>query len=150
MDQQQHAANALADVRRTEQKLSQRTRWPFHRHAMFGLAEGLIVAGVAQPTAISGAMTAGAMALIVACVVEDRRKRGMFVSGWRTGATLPLTVVLSLFLGVMLIVSVSLRDGTSLQPLGFVAGLFTFIVATFASLRWEKLYCAEGASGGRP
>ena len=144
-----HAASALADVSRTEQRLAERARWPFYRHAMFGLAEGLIVAGLAQPIRMTGAMTAVALALIVVCLMDDRRQRGMFVSGWRMGATLPFTILLSLFLIVMAVLSVGLRDGVSTQPLGLLAGAFTFVVATWASFRWERIYQSELGRGGQ-
>ena len=37
------AASALAEMGRTEKRLAAHAHWPFHRHAMFGLSEGLIV-----------------------------------------------------------------------------------------------------------
>jgi hypothetical protein len=141
------AAAALADAGRIERKLSEHARWPFHRHAMFGLAEGLIVAGLAQPIATSGAMTAVAMSLIAVCIMEDRRRHGMFVSGWQRGATRPLTIALFLFLIVMVIGAAFVRDGETAQPLGYLIGAVTFAVCTWASIRWEKIYRAELAGG---
>jgi hypothetical protein len=141
------AAAALAEVGRTEHRLAERAHWPFHRHAMFGLAEGLLVAGVAQPLAISGAMTAAALALLAVCITQDRRRHGMFVSGWQPGATRPLTIRLLLFVAVMLGASAAVRGSAAAQPLGFLLGGLTFAVCTFASLRWERLYRAALAGG---
>lgn len=144
------AAAALADVGRTERRLAERARSPFHRHAMFGLAEGLMVAGIAQPTGIMAGMTATAMALFVVCIMDDRRRNGMFVSGWQGGATRSLTIALTVFVVAMLAGSLAVRDGETAQPLGYLLGAITFAVCTAASLLWEKIYRAELAGGRRP
>ena len=143
------AAAALAEVDRTQSRLAERARWPFHRHAMFGLAEGLIVAGVAQPVTQAGAMIVAAMALIAVCVAEDRRRDGMFVSGWQAGPTRPLTILLTLFVVAMAVGAAIVRDGTNAQPIGFLLGAVTFAVCTAASLRWEKIYRAALGREGR-
>jgi Flp pilus assembly protein TadB len=142
------AAAALADVNRTEQKLAERAHWPFHRHAMFGLSEGLLVAAIAQPIGIAGGMTAAALALVVVCVMEDRRRHGLFVSGWQAGATRPLTWLLVLFMLAMVVAAALARDGQYAQPIGYALGLFTFAVTIAISFRWEKVYRAQLASGG--
>jgi hypothetical protein len=134
------AAAHLADVARTQRRLAERARWPFHRHAMFGLSEGLLVAGIAQPTAIGLGMMGVAMALFALCVTEDRRRHGMFVSGWQAGATRPLTVLIVLFTIAMAVASAVVRDGETVQPLGYLIGAFTFAVCTAGSLRWERIY----------
>ena len=143
------AAAALAEVSRTETKLAERARWPFYRHAMFALSEGLVVAGVAQPIGLYGPMLAVAMALLLVCVMQDRRRDGMFVSGWRAGATRPLTILLTLFIVAMAIASAIVRDGENVQPLGYLFGAIAFAVCTAASLRWETIYRADLEHGGR-
>lgn len=143
------AAAARAQVDQTETKLAERARWPFYRHALFGLAEGLVVAGVAQPVVQAGTMTAVALALMVVCVAGDRRRDGMFVSGWRAGATRPLTILLTLFVLAMAMASVSVRDGEAAQPFGYLLGAIAFAVCTAASLRWEKIYRAELGRGAQ-
>lgn len=110
---------------------------------MFGLAEGLLVAGIAQPLALGGAMAAVAMSLVVLCVVDDRRRHGMFISGWQRGPSRLVTAALVPFLFVMVFAAAHLRDGQSAQPLGYLLGALTFAVCTVASLYWEKLYRAS-------
>lgn len=134
------AAALLAQVGRTETKLAARARWPVYRHAMFGLAEGMLVAGIAQPTAQAGAMMVVAMALLIVCVSEDRRRDGMFVSGWQPGATRPLTILITLFVLAMAAASVMTRGESGSEPLGYLFGVITFVVCTAASLRWETIY----------
>lgn len=142
------AAAALAVVNRTESKLAERAHWPFHRHAMFGLMEGLLVAGIAQPIAMMGGTIAIAMALLVVCVTEDRRRHGMFISGFQGRSARWVTLALLLFVLPMMALSVSLRDGESVQPLGYALGAIVFAVCTAGSLLWQKVYRAELAQGG--
>ena len=143
------AATALDGVDRTERKLAQHAHWPFHRHAMFGLGEGLLIAALAQPMAIGGWMIGVAIALFIMCMWDDRRRHGMFVSGFQPGRTIPLTVLLVLFVTAMAVGSLMIRDGVSAQPLGYLAGLVTFALCTAASLQWQKIYRAELERGGR-
>ena len=141
------AAAALAHVEQAENRLAERARWPFHRHAMFGLAEGLVVAGVAQPTAQAGAMIVVALALTAACVAGDRRRDGMFVSGWQAGPTRPLTILVTLFVLAMAVASVITRNEAEAQPLGYLLGAATMAICTAASIRWEKVYRANLGRG---
>jgi len=143
------AVDALSSIQRTEGRLANHARWSFGRHAMFGLMEGLIIAGVAQPIAVCGAMTAAGLALMAACIMEDRRRHGMFVSGWQPGATRPLMIILMLLVAALLAASLWVRNGETIQPLGFAIGAVAFVVCTAASLRWEKLYRAELGKGGQ-
>jgi cobalamin synthase len=142
------AAAALADVNRTEERLAERAHWPFHRHAMFGLLEGLLVAGIAQPAGMMGAMIAVAMALLVLCVTEDRRRHGMFISGFQGRQTRWVVAALLLFLLPMMAIALAIRDGESVQPLGYALGALVFAVCTAGSLAWQKVYRAELAEGG--
>ncbi len=142
------AATALADIHRNDSRLAERAHWPFHRHAMFGLVEGLLVAGIAQPLPLAAAMTAVSLSLLAVCIIEDRRRNGMLITGWRPKATRLLMVLLVLFLGAMVVASALVRgDGQSAQPLGYLIGAVTFLVCTLASLRWEKIYRAQLARG---
>lgn len=134
------AATALDRVGRTEKKLAEHSHWPFHRHAMYGLGQGLLIAAIAQPVNTGGGMIVVAVALFGLCVWDDRRRHGMFVSGWQPGATRPLTIMLTLFVTLMAAASLVVRDGESAQPLGYLAGLVTFVICTAASLLWQKIY----------
>ena len=137
------AAAALADVSETQAKLAGRARWPFHRHAMFGMAEGMIVAGLAQPNTLAVAMIVIAMVLLTICVAADRRRDGMFVSGWQPGATRPLTIGITLFVLAMAAASAMSRNVGHAVALGYMLGAITAVVCTGASLRWEKIYRAD-------
>lgn len=141
------AALAIARVRQTQKRLAGRAHWPFHRHAMFGLSEGLLVSAVAQPVQLALPMIGAGLALIAVCILQDRRRDGMFVSGWRAGRTRALTVTLTVFVLLMGVLSACLRNGEAAQPIGYLVGLVTWAVCTIASLRWERTYRAELLSG---
>lgn len=143
------AAAALAQVELAQERLAARAHWPLYRHALFGLVEGLVVAAVAQPIAHAGVLFVVAMGLLVLCVQGDRRRDGMFVSGWQRGATLPLTILIVLFALAMAWASASLRDGSAMVPMGYLLGVITFAVCTAASLRWEKVYRANLSETGQ-
>lgn len=138
---------ALARVGQTEARLAGRARWPFHRHAMFGLAEGLLVAAVAQPLRLGAPMIAVALSLVTVCVFDDRRRHGMFVSGWQAGATRPVTLAMAAVLFVLIAAAAWLRDGDAVQPLGYLLGAIAWAVCTGASLLWQKVYRAELTAG---
>lgn len=144
------AAAALEGVDRAEEKLAERARWPLHRHAMFGLCEGLLIAGLAQPLLVTAVMFGAAMFLLVACISGDRRRHGMFVSGWQKGATRPLMFVLVAFLATMVYFAIHVRSGDELEPLGLAIGLATFVVCTVSSIAWELIYRSELLGKNRP
>lgn len=143
------AAAALAQVELTQARLARRAHWPLYRHAVFGLVEGMVVAAFAQPLAHAGALFVLAMTLLVVSVRGDRRRDGMFVSGWQPGATRPLTIIIALFALAMALASVSVRDGTVVEPLGYLLGVITFAVCTAASMRWERVYRANLSGQGK-
>ena len=143
------AATALDSVGQTEKRLAEHSRWPFYRHAMYGLSQGLLVAAIAQPVNTAGRMIVVAFALSAVCIWDDRRRHGMFVSGWQPGATRPLTIVLTLFVLLMAAASLAARDGASAQALGYLAGLVTFAISTAASMLWQRIYRRQ-LEGERP
>lgn len=143
------AATALTSIRRTEDKLADRARWPVHRHAMFGLSEGLLIAALPQPSAIRTGMIAVGAVLILACVWDDRRRHGMFISGWQKGATRPLTFMLAAFLATMVWAALHTGRGDGIQPSGMIIGVVTFVICTGASIAWERIYRAALLRGDR-
>lgn len=137
------AVLALSGVKRTQHVLAEHARWPLVRHAMFGLAEGWLVAAAAQPFNKALVIGAALIGLLVLCVAYDRRSHGMFVSGWRNGATLPLTILLTVFASGMILASFLVHHSDHAEALGSVFGAIAFVVCTAGSVRWEQLFRAE-------
>lgn len=143
---QDEARAMLAAVSQAETRLADRAHWPFRRHAAFGLAEGLLIAAIAQPVALFLPFFVTAITLIAWCAAADRRSHGFFVSGWQRGPARIVTVAITAFVIGMAVAASLVRDGSA-QPMGYLLGAITFIVCTAGSILWERVYGAHLARG---
>ena len=145
----EEARAALSQVGDTENRLAGRMRWPFQRHAMFGLAEGLIVTGVGLPLSAGVAAMGAGVALAVSLTYQDKQRYGMFVSGWQGKSTRPLVALMMVVMVAGVIVNLLLRDADRTNPAVLGIGVLVAVFCTWCSLRWEKLYRAELRKGGK-
>lgn len=137
------AREALAGVNGTEERLAERMHWPFSRHASFGVAEALMVLSLGLPRVPGiGAMVAG-VALVGWLVYQDKRRHGMFVSGWHGRRTKALMLVLLAVLLALAAVNARLRPSEGLEPATLLVAGIAWAVCTALSMWWEKLYRAE-------
>lgn len=143
----EEARKALGGVNETERRLAERMRWPFSRHAMFGLAEALIVMAVGTPGSLGIAAAGAGIALVLSLMYQDKQRYGMFVSGWHGRRTKPLMIVLVAALLAFVTASVLLRPAEGVEPLVVLVGGLTWAICTALSLRWEKLYRLELREG---
>jgi len=144
------AAAALAGVNGAHERLAQQIgNCPPWRHAAFGLVMATMIgtASVSLPVQMVGLVVA--MALVVAIFLDDRRRYGVFINGYRRGATLPLTLSLAGLMAVMLVASVHAREaGLSLWTKAGITAL-TFAFATAVSVVWQRIYLRELRGGRR-
>ncbi len=142
------ALASLDAVRHTRGKLAQRTVWPFWRHAAFGLLEAIFIFGLSLP--ITGMIAAALVAVaIMAWIVHDDKKRyGMFVSGWQGKKPRLVTMALVVFAIGMAIISWGARGQAVPSVAATGAALAMFVVCTAGSLWWQKLYRQELQEGG--
>ncbi|WP_431469126.1 hypothetical protein [Sphingosinithalassobacter sp. LHW66-3] len=143
----EEARAALAQVQQTDQRMATRMRWPFRRHAMFGLCEALIVGGIGTGHPVGIAAMGAGCALTAVLILDDKKRHGMFVSGLqgrRTWPALAIAVILALA-GV--IGALALRDAEGVDPRVLAIAAVVWAGCTAASLWWERLYRAELASG---
>ena len=141
------ALRALDAVDFTEKTMADRISWPLWFHASFGLAEGLIVTGLASDRAGMTAVAGGAA--IIALLAYHTRKSGVFVSGYRRGRTLPLTMAIIGFLLAAFAVGMIIINGRPDDlPLAIGLGAFVTLVLTLASMWWERIYRRELREGG--
>lgn len=143
----EEARKALGGVGETERRLAERMHWPFSRHAMFGLAEALIVLAVGTPGGTGAAAAGAGIALALSLMYQDKQRYGMFVSGWHGDRTKPLMIVLIAALLAFVAAAVLLRPAEGVEPLVVLVGGLTWIVCTALSMRWEKLYRLELREG---
>ncbi|MDG6077865.1 hypothetical protein E3U23_01455 [Erythrobacter litoralis] len=145
---QNDAMKALDSVRETDRALERRARWPLWRHAAFGALEALLLLAWGVPLAAMAACIVIALGGLWWIVADDRRRYGMFVSGYSSRAALPATwlalaIVLSGLVALVLTGGPNQWTPYVLPVVGTV-----FVGCTLASIWWEKLYRAELRQGG--
>ena len=137
------AKMALEQVERTDAKLADRMDWPFQRHAMFALAEALIVMGFGLPGPDRLAAFGVGAALVPTLIYQDRARYGMFVSGWASRKTRPMMLWLIAFLLGAMALSYHLRWDDGTNPLVMGLSAIVLAVCTWSSIRWERVYRSE-------
>ena len=139
-----HAAEALATAERSRRRFAlEQAHWPWSRHAVFGALIGGLAAAQAIPAPYS---TCAALALIVVAArvaAADRRRRGVFVSGWRYGRTLWVTAPVAVVAVALTVVGLwlSRERGFAWGPVAIGAALLP--AGTLASKLWEQIYRRE-------
>ena len=134
------ARAALASVDDATRQIARTMDVPLWRHLAFGLIEALLVGSQALVLPFSGALFVLAMAGVALIARYDRKRYGVFVNGFRRGATLPITLATVAVLIVLVLAEMQARvhglsDWTlvALPVLGFV------ITAGF-SIAWQHIY----------
>lgn len=141
---------ALDGIRHTQGKLAERSQWPLWRHGLFGLSEGILVFGISLPFPASLAAIAITSALVVWIIHDDKKRYGMFVSGFRgRKPRLAVGALIVVLLG-MCALSLTARHEPVPAPAAMLAALVTIIACTIGSVWWQKLYQAELREGVRP
>lgn len=138
------ARAALDDMSNTTRKLAlDGPEYPLWRHAAFGVVMGMLVLSQGFEMPWGTVMFVLSMAGVAAITMDDRRRYGTFVNGYRKGRTLPLTLLLvGLLLGAMGAEYYARVSGLSLGvKLGIAAGAFGLAFAV--SLIWTRIYQRE-------
>lgn len=137
------AHTALAGVDAARARLARASDCPPWRHAVFGGIMAMFVGGVTLPAPWPMAATVLGLVAVAIVAYDDRRRTGMFVNGYRRGATLGVTAVLlaALFALVAIAVRLRLGDGGMLAKVALAAA--TFAIATGASIMWQRVYVRE-------
>jgi hypothetical protein len=106
-----------------------------------------INAFVAVPMPFKVGLAGAILAVGAALYFSDRRRSGTFVNGYRRGRTMPLTFAL---LGVMLALlfgQVHAREAGLSTLTHFGLALLAFLMATWFSVIWQRIYLAELRGG---
>jgi hypothetical protein len=141
------AMSALGAIDGAQAALARAADCPPWRHAVFGGVMGVIIlsGGIAPP--LSFALLGIAFAGIAAIVVSDRRRMGMFINGYRKGATRPLTFVM---LGVMLVLAFGefhAREAGLSMMTRVALAVIAAAVATAMSVMWQRIFRREMGLG---
>ena len=140
---EQEPVDALRAVRLTREQLASRAHWSFPRHASVGVLLGTMVASFALPDAWPIAVVAACLVATVLIVRRDRLRDGFFVSGYRPGRTLPVTIALLVTSFGALHAAIVLKADKGLVWAPIAVGLVFAVLATAASILWERVYRQE-------
>ena len=137
------AMAALGAIDGAQAALARAADCPPWRHAAFGaLMGGIIMAQGVQPPL--NFVLLGLSALGGFLVYQsDRRRMGMFINGYRKGATRPMTFLL---LAAMLLIGwgeiAALHNGLSLATRVGIAGIAA-VLAGLMSVAWQRTFRRE-------
>lgn len=137
------AAAALDAMQATRMKLAAASDAPPSRHLAFAALEAALVAAPALPFLVRIVVIVCALAAIPAIIRWDRRRTGMFISGYRAGRTRRVLAVLLLAILSLYLLSTWLAfDRHSVWgPLALAA--LTGVVAYFGSIWWCRVFRQE-------
>jgi hypothetical protein len=134
---------ALDAARLARRRMAGFADCPPWRHAAFGAVMALLVLGAALPPLWEMAAVAVALAAAVLLVRSDRARYGVFINGYRKGATRPLTfVLLAALLGLTALQYAFRYHGGPGWAKGAVV-VAAFALATFASVQWSRVFRRE-------
>ena len=146
---QDEAQAALAAMQLTKDRLAENQHCPPWRHAAFGIFMAAINVTFAVPAQYRALLIIAWVVAGFALVISDRRRSGTFVNGYRRGRTLSVTLALLGMVMALLFAQIhAVRSGLSWQTSAGIAVL-TFLLATLASVIWQRVYVAELREGGR-
>ncbi len=137
------ARAALDRVGMTRAQMVAICNCPPWRHAAFGVIFAILIGSISISSAAQIVGTIMVLALTAFLVVHDRWRYGVFVNGYRRGATLPLTLV---YVGVVIALVAAamhmrLNDFSPWSKLALAA--IAFALATTVSVKWSRVFRRE-------
>lgn len=147
--QKDEALDALETMRATQAKLASLGDCPPWRHAAFGGVMSLMILGAGFSLPLQIGLLVLSMGAMVLIVRSDRRRYGVFVNGYRKGATLPLTIVLLVVMLGLLVVQIVLKARGAPIWVPFAIAALAFVLGVGASLWWNRIFKRE-MTRGRP
>jgi hypothetical protein len=137
------ARAALDKVGMTRTQMAAICNCPPWRHAAFGLIFAVLIGSISISGTAQVIGTAVVLVLTGLLVAHDRVRYGVFVNGYRRGATLPLTLT---YVGVMIVLVVTamfmrLNGFTLLSKLALAA--IALALATAVSVKWSRVFRRE-------
>jgi len=137
------ARAALDSIGATRAQIAAVSLCPPWRHAAFGAVMSLLILGLGFPLAVQVACLCLAMGLMVVIVVHDRRRYGMFINGYRRGATRPITAALLVAMMALIVVQIRLREQGVESWVPVAVASVAFVVAVAGSVWWARVFRRE-------
>ncbi len=116
---------------------------PPWRHAAFALCEAVLVATPAVAFGWRIALFVAVMAGIIACVMSDRRRLGVFINGYRRGRTRRVALLLLLGIAALYIASVWASLHAGMPLLSLALAVITFGISYWGSVTWQRVFVRE-------
>ncbi len=138
------ARAAMAEIRATQQRLSQRMHWPFWRHLVAGLGIGVVMLG--QTLGAGPAVFVSFGVVLFALYLRDRDKQrdGMFVNSLTPSRASWISYTLiALAVGMCLYVRLGIAEPQREQPVFWMLLAVMVAGTTAASYLWQVVYQRE-------
>lgn len=139
----EEARAALGSVNDTRSKMAERMHWPWWRHALAGLYLAALLGGIALDNNARMILFGIAVVGLLLVVRDDKKRYGMFVSGYQQGRT--VWVVLAtviVFIAALVAMNIWVKNGPG-DPLFWVLTGTVFVITTALSYAWEAVYRAD-------
>src|SRR4051794_35104604 len=120
---------------------------PPWRHAAFGAVMGLLVGGLGFPIAIQLGCTVVALVGVAIIASYDRRRYGVFINGYRRGATRPVVAGLLLAMLALMAAQIYFREHDGAAWVKFAVGGAAFVGAVAGSVWWSRVFRREMERG---
>lgn len=134
------AQSALDAVKNTDRLMAERMTWPLWRHAIFGAMMALILLAIVMPFGAQLPILALVLLLTFLVVRDDKKRHGMFVSGYQKGRTgWVLALQFALFIAALVATEMWIEQPLA-SPLFWAIAAALLIGSTMLSLLWEKIY----------
>jgi drug/metabolite transporter (DMT)-like permease len=143
----EEARAALASVSATRAQLAALGPCPPWRHAAFGVVMALLVGGAGFELPVQVACMVVALGGTAFIVSYDRRRYGVFINGYRRGATRPVIAVLLVAILALLVAQIYFRDHGAAPWVRFAIGALAFVVAVVGSVIWSRTFRREMERG---
>ncbi len=131
---------SLAAMRGSQARLAKAADCPPERHLAFA---GLLAALTAAPAAPALGMLAVELAVLAAVpliVWWDKRRTGMFINGYKAGATRPVVLSLLAAQACIYLLSVWLSKERGLWPASLALAPVSFALGFFGSRLWMRVW----------
>ena len=141
------AQSALDAVRDTDRLMAERMKWPLWRHALVGVMMAVLLLGIALPFDWQVPVSALVLLMVFLVIRDDKKRHGMFVSGYQKGRTgWVLAIQFALFVAALL--TTNTRVDQPLQsPLFWGIEAILLVGSTALSVLWQKVYQADLKAG---
>lgn len=144
------ARDALAQVSAAQSRTAKVVAdCPPWRHALFGAVMAALLGSVAVSGTAQLAATPFILLAIVLIVRSDRARLGVFVNGYRRGATLPISLAMLVVMVAFLFGAMELRAGGYGAGAKFGLAAGSFVSAVLFSVYWQRIFLLELRAGVR-